>query len=83
MKKTWVPLLRLSHVRALACLAQDKQLETAHAVRYDNPRAVAMATVDGVSYTQRGRSVAYLLSFDLRDLHVEDNVRKRPFLPVK
>ena len=27
-------------------------------------------------------SVAYLLSFDLRDLHVEDNVRKRP-LPQK
>ena len=85
-EKTWVPLLSAyPRVQALALpFPKDKQHELAHAVRYDGPSHCGNHHSGRVSYTQRGRSVAFSSGnwSNLRDLNTEDNVRKRP-LPIK
>ena len=69
---------RSSHVRALACLDQDKQLEIAHVVIYCSVSPLLAGEQGTIhpTWTFRLRS---LLVLNLRDSHVEDNVRKRPF----
>ncbi len=76
-----VSSVRLSHLRALACLAQDKQLESAHAIYYTPQYAH-----HGLAMMCRGHNTPVDVSgcasselIDLRDLQVEENVRKRPF----
>ena len=76
-----VSSVRLSHLRALACLAQDKQLESAHAIYYTPSYAH-----HGLAMMCRGHNTPVDVSgcasselIDLRDLQVEENVRKRPF----
>lgn len=57
-EKTWVPLLS---VYPAIELSHYKQHESAHAVRYDGPSHCGNDHSGRVSYTQHGRSVAYLL----------------------
>ena len=51
----------IPHTGSRIALHQDKQHESAHAVRYDGPSHCGNDHSGRVSYTQRGRSVAYLL----------------------
>ena len=85
MKKTWVPLLSAYPAAGLSHrLDQDKQHELAHAVRYDDPSRCGNDHSRGVSYTNADAPLRIFWSLvNLRDSAAEDNVRKRPFLPVK
>ena len=70
---------RLSHSRALAlALHKDKQLELAHAEVYYGPASSQQQTKTRYNTPNADVPVAFLLVLDLRDLTVEDNVRKRP-----
>jgi hypothetical protein len=69
------PDVGLSH-----CLAKDKQLEIAHVARYcRDARDVLEQCKQGTIHPKWTFRLRSLLMLDLRDLHVEDNVRKRPF----
>ena len=65
-------------------LAKDKQHELAHAVRYDGLTPPWQKPQRAGYHTPNADApLRIFLALNLRDSMTEDNVRKRPFLPVK
>jgi len=61
-------------------LSQDKQLELAHVVYIVELFTYLLNNVKRVQYTPRGRfGCVSFETWNLRDSHTKDNVRKRPY----